>query len=61
MWSFCCPDGTADKVYSKNIATEDGSGEYALQTAYNDVPGKWILRVTNVNTGLTGEKSIEFQ
>ena len=58
---FLRPDGTADKVYSKNIATEDGSGEYALQTAYNDVPGKWILRVTNVNTGLTGEKSIEFQ
>lgn len=50
------PDGKVAEVYRKNLTAEDGAGTYTVQTAFNDPAGRWRIRVTNVNTGLTGEK-----
>jgi hypothetical protein len=53
------PDGSRLPIYSSNVLVQHGRGTFTLPFALNDTPGKYVIRVTDVATGATVEKSIE--
>jgi hypothetical protein len=55
------PDGTRSPIYSRNVLLQNGSGTFTLPFALNDVPGKYVIRATNVVTGAVFEKTIELR
>jgi hypothetical protein len=55
------PDGSRLPIYAKNVLVQQGHGTFTLPFALNDPPGKYIVRVTDVVTGATVEKSLELR
>jgi hypothetical protein len=55
------PDGSRSPIYSRNILLENGSGTFILPFALNDVPGKYVIRSTDVVTGAVSEKTVELR
>jgi hypothetical protein len=55
------PDGSRLPIYSSNVLVQHGRGTFTLPFALNDTPGKYVIRVTDVVTGATVEKSIELK
>lgn len=48
-------DGT---VIADNFMLEEGKGTFRVPTAFNDPPGEWTLRVTDVLSGVQAERKI---
>ena len=48
-------------IYSKNVLVQQGRGTFVLPFALNDVPGRYVIRATDVVTGATVEKSLELR
>jgi hypothetical protein len=55
------PNGTRSPIYSNNILLQNGRGTFTLPFALNDPPGKYIIRSTDVVTGIVVEKTIELR
>ena len=55
------PEGKARFFMKRNIVSENGKGEFIFRMAANDLPGKWILKVTDVLTGVTAEKKFTLE
>lgn len=45
------PDGKSPVHFRRNFRAENGRGEYAFETAFNEKPGRWTVVVRHVNTG----------
>ena len=46
------PAGKEHRIYRKNFRTPGNSGKYDFQLPWNAAKGKWLIRVTHVNTGM---------
>jgi hypothetical protein len=55
------PDGTRLAMYSSNVLLADGRGNFVLPFALNDATGKYLVRATDVTSGVTVEKTIELR
>jgi hypothetical protein len=55
------PDGTRLAMYSSNVLLEQGRGSFVLPFALNDAKGKYLVRATDVTSGVTVEKTIELR
>jgi len=55
------PDGTRLPIYSNNVLLQDRHGTFTLPFAFNDTPGKYVIRSTDVVTGAVAEKTIELR
>ncbi|HJP91400.1 MAG TPA: alpha-amylase family protein [Pyrinomonadaceae bacterium] len=55
------PDGTRSPIYSSNVLVQNGRGTFTLPFALNDLPGKYVIRATDVVTGAVFEKTIELK
>jgi hypothetical protein len=53
------PDGTRLPLYSANLMLNKGSGIFTLPFAFNDLPGKYTIKATDVITGASVQKTIE--
>ena len=56
---FADPDGRIPWRFFRNVRTLEGGGSYALETAFNEKPGRWTATVVHVNTG--ARRTIEFE
>jgi hypothetical protein len=48
-------------MYSSNVLLEQGRGSFVLPFALNDAKGKYLVRATDVTSGVTVEKTIELR
>ena len=55
------PDGFPFAIYSTNVLLQNGRGTFTLPFAFNDPPGKYVIRATDVVTGTVVEKTIELK
>jgi len=55
------PDGSLSSSYSTNVLLQNGRGSFVLPFALNDAPGKYLIKVTDVVSGASMEKSIELR
>ena len=55
------PDGSRSPIYSRNVLLQNGRGTFSLPFALNDLPGKYIIRSTDVVSGAEFEKTIELR
>ena len=55
---FFAPDGRKVGVYDWTGHFSGPEGKRSFQFAYNDKPGKWQVKVTHVNSGVTGTQSL---
>lgn len=46
------PNGERLNYYSKNCDIENGNGVYGFDTALNDLPGEWKIRITEAISGM---------
>jgi len=53
------PDGSLRTCYSRNLETNGGSGKMTIPLALNDAIGTWRLRVRDIATATTGERTFE--
>ncbi|OGV47657.1 MAG: hypothetical protein A2017_21860 [Lentisphaerae bacterium GWF2_44_16] len=51
------PDGTTVKCYSQNIKLKNGEGKVTLNTALNDMLGKWTFRIGDIASGIVRNAS----
>ena len=51
------PDGRQSEAYSKRLSFRGETCTRLLPLALNDMKGKWRLRITEVISGVTAEKS----
>ena len=56
---FADPDGRTPWRFFRNVRTLEGGGSYALETAFNEKPGRWTATVVHVNTG--ARRTMEFE
>jgi hypothetical protein len=47
------PDGSFLSVYARSVLIEGADGKVTIRTAYNDAPGTYTLRATDVVSGAT--------
>jgi Beta-galactosidase/Beta-galactosidase trimerisation domain len=55
------PDGSRSPIYSRNVLLQNGRGTFTLPFALNDLPGKYVIRSTDVVSGIEFEKTIELR
>lgn len=55
------PEGANTLYYSDNCEVTNGSGTYSFTTALNDLPGHWIIQLTEVISGTEKEVTFELQ
>jgi hypothetical protein len=55
------PDGSFNPTYSRNVLLGDGRGTLVVPFAFNDLPGKYRVRVTDIVTGAVNEITIELK
>jgi hypothetical protein len=55
------PDGSLRTYYSRNLDTVAGKAEMEVPLALNDATGTWRLRVKDIATGTTAEKSFQVE
>ncbi len=51
------PDGKPRTYYSRNLDTTGGKAEMTIPLALNDPAGRWAVRVKDIATGTTAEKT----
>ncbi|HSE25813.1 MAG TPA: beta-galactosidase trimerization domain-containing protein [Pyrinomonadaceae bacterium] len=55
------PDGSLNPTYSRNVLLVNGRGTLVVPFAFNDQPGKYRVRVTEIVTGAVNEITIELK
>jgi len=55
------PDGSRSPIYSRNVLVQNGAGAFILPFALNDLPGKYVIRSTDVMTGAAFEKAVDLR
>ncbi|MHC4715957.1 MAG: beta-galactosidase [Planctomycetota bacterium] len=55
------PDGKGRTYYSRNLDTVAGRAEMSVPLALNDPVGEWRLRVKDVATGTTAERTVRVE
>lgn len=55
------PSGEQLPWYARNITAENGKAEYEIQWALNEKPGKYILQIKDVASGVVGRKTVELK
>lgn len=55
------PQGKPARTYAQSIHVNKPKGKITFQTAFNDTPGNWRVKVTDVNSGITAQKEITFR
>jgi hypothetical protein len=55
------PDGTRSPIYSNNVLVQNKRATFTLPFALNDPRGKYVIRATDVVTGIVVEKTIELR
>ena len=52
------PAGRAQEYYTRNMLAPDGRLELSIALALNEQPGAWVVRVRDVLTGQTAERTV---
>lgn len=55
------PDGQPRSHYNLNLTARDSRAEGAFQSALNDTPGRWTIRITDLVTRVAGSASVELK
>ena len=55
------PDGTLPLLYAWNVYVPAEKSTFDFQFALNDLPGKWELKVRDIDSGVTGTAVIELK
>ncbi|KPK79180.1 MAG: hypothetical protein AMJ81_13675 [Phycisphaerae bacterium SM23_33] len=55
------PDGSLRTYYSRNLDAAGGEAEMTIPLALNDATGAWRLRVKDIATGTTAEKTFQVE
>jgi beta-galactosidase len=53
------PIGKENREYSKNVVASNGRCKASIPFSLNDTRGKWTVRVTDITSGVSDEKSIQ--